>query len=148
MTTSVQKTRLETLREPPSGIDLSKSGEISSPDNDLERHAMTATLAESAKKRSTLNLRVTPETRILIDRGAEARGLTLTDFILDAARTAAEQAVLDRSLFSCSPETFDAFLARLDAPAQPNDFLLQSLSAPTPWSDHDALPSKPVKKRA
>jgi uncharacterized protein (DUF1778 family) len=108
---------------------------------------MTPNLAEPSTKRTTLNLRVTPETRILIDRGAEARGLNLTDFILDAARNAAEQALLDKTLFSCSPEVFGAFVARLDAPAQPNERLLKSLNTPAPWITDDAHNSRTVKKR-
>ena len=39
-------------------------------------------------KRDTLNLRIKPEVRGLIDRAAKARGKNRTDFILDAARAA------------------------------------------------------------
>ena len=49
----------------------------------------------SVAKRDTLNLRIRPEVRSLIDRAAKARGKNRTDFILDAARNAAEEALLD-----------------------------------------------------
>ena len=43
-------------------------------------------------KRDTLNLRIEPEVRGLIDRAAKVRGKNRTDFILDAAQQAAEDA--------------------------------------------------------
>ena len=47
------------------------------------------------QRRATLNLRIRPEERNLIDRAAKARGKNRTDFVLDAARLAAEEALLD-----------------------------------------------------
>lgn len=41
-------------------------------------------------KRESLNIRIQPEERRLIDRAAQLRGKNRTDFILDAARQAAE----------------------------------------------------------
>ncbi|MCW5761197.1 MAG: DUF1778 domain-containing protein, partial [Phenylobacterium sp.] len=47
-------------------------------------------------KRETLNLRIKPEVRDLIDRAAELQGRSRTDFVLDAARRAAEEALRDQ----------------------------------------------------
>ncbi|MFD0935172.1 type II toxin-antitoxin system TacA family antitoxin [Methylobacterium trifolii] len=80
-------------------------------------------------KRDTLNLRIKPEVRDLIDRAALAEGRNRTDFILDAARRAAEEALLDRTVLVVGPEAYADFLARLDAPAQPNARLQTS----APW---------------
>ncbi|TYX09925.1 DUF1778 domain-containing protein, partial [Klebsiella pneumoniae] len=44
-------------------------------------------------KRETLNLRIKPAERDLIDRAAKARGKNRTDFVLEAARAAAEEAL-------------------------------------------------------
>jgi uncharacterized protein (DUF1778 family) len=44
---------------------------------------------------STISMRVPPQTRDLIDRAAKATGRTRTDFMLEAARKAAEEALLD-----------------------------------------------------
>lgn len=83
--------------------------------------------------RDTLNLRIKPDDRGLIDRAARLSGKTRTDFVLDAARRAAEDAVLDRTLLVVGPEAFDAFRARLDAPPHPNDRLRRSLRTAAPW---------------
>ena len=86
-----------------------------------------------APKRDTLNLRVRTSDRSLIDRAAEATGKTRTNFILDATRRAAEEALMDQTQFILSPEAYAAFLARLDAPPAPNERLRRMLSTPAPW---------------
>ena len=53
--------------------------------------------------------------------------------MLDAARQAAQDAVLDRTLFRLDPDRYDAFVALLDAPPAPNEKLKRLLSTPAPW---------------
>ena len=84
-------------------------------------------------KRETLNIRIKPEERWLIDRAAQLVGKNRTDFMLDATRRAAEDAILDRTVFSVSHEAYMDFLARLDAPPQPNERLCKALQTPSPW---------------
>jgi len=89
--------------------------------------------AQAAKRRETLNLRVKPEERNLIDRAASLTGKTRTDFVLEAARHAAEEALLDRAVFAVSPETYAAFLARLDEAPKPNERLRRTMQSAAPW---------------
>jgi uncharacterized protein (DUF1778 family) len=84
-------------------------------------------------KRETLNLRIKPELRGLIDRAASLTGKNRTEFVLDAARLAAEDALLDRTVLAVDPRTYSEFLARLDAPPKPNDRLRRTLETPAPW---------------
>lgn len=84
-------------------------------------------------KRETLNLRIKPEVRGLIDRAAKARGKNRTDFILDAARAAAEEALLDQALLVASPEAYAEFLSRLERSPAPNSRLKKTLQTPAPW---------------
>jgi uncharacterized protein (DUF1778 family) len=93
---------------------------------------MTAS-KRTALPRETLNIRIRPEVRGLIDRAAEARGTNRTDFILEAATRAAEDTLLDRALIQVSPKAYAEFLQRLDAPAKPNARLRKTLKAPLPW---------------
>ncbi|WP_027996332.1 DUF1778 domain-containing protein [Simplicispira psychrophila] len=92
---------------------------------------MTATPLSA--KRDTLNLRIKPEVRSLIDRAAKVRGKNRTDFILDAARVAAEEALLDQALLVVSPEAYAEFLVRLNRPPAPNARLQKTLQTPAPW---------------
>ena len=84
-------------------------------------------------KRQSLNLRIKPEERGLIDRAAKTLGKTRTDFVLDAARRAAEDALLDRTVLTVGPKAYAEFLARLDAPPQPNERLQKTLRTVAPW---------------
>ena len=84
--------------------------------------------------RETLNLRIAAAERGLIDRAAKSSGKTRTDFILGAARRAAEEELLGRSLFVVSPEAYTKFLTMLDAPPKPNDALRRTMQAVPPWS--------------
>jgi uncharacterized protein (DUF1778 family) len=86
-----------------------------------------------ASRREALNLRIKPHVRELIDRAAELAGKNRTEFVLDAARRAAEDTLLDRTVFAVSPKMYRQFLARLDAPPQPNKRLLKSMQTPAPW---------------
>lgn len=92
-----------------------------------------ATLSTLPNKRETLNIRIKPEERNLIDRAAKARGKNRTDFVLDAARMAAEEALLDQAIVAASPEAYAAFLARLDMPPEPNERLRKTMRTPGPW---------------
>ncbi len=86
-------------------------------------------------KRETLNIRIKPEERRLIDRAARARGKNRTDFILEAARAAAEEALLDRVIITAGPEAYAEFLARLDKPPGPNERLRKTMQTPAPWDE-------------
>lgn len=92
------------------------------------------TIASTPKpRRDTLNLRIPPAERNLIDRAAESTGKTRTDFILEAARRAAEEALLDRALMVVSPQAYDEFCKRLDHPAQTNERLQRTMRSKAPW---------------
>jgi len=84
-------------------------------------------------KREALNIRIKSDVRDLIDRAAEVAGKNRTDFVLDAARRAAEETLLDRTVLTVSPKAYREFLARLDAPPTPNKRLLKSIQTPAPW---------------
>ncbi len=80
-----------------------------------------------------LNIRVKPATRNLIDRAAELLGKTRTDFMLEASERRAEEVLLDRTVFTVSPEAYAEYLARLDAPTQSNERLKRTMSIKAPW---------------
>lgn len=91
--------------------------------------------SQKTAARNTLNLRIKPEEKNLIDMAASLRGKNRTDFILEAARQAAEETLLDRTIFLVSPEAYAEFLALLDAPPQPNERLRKTMQTPAPWED-------------
>lgn len=86
-----------------------------------------------AAKRTSLNIRIKEDERNLIDRAARENGQNRTDFILDAARKAAMEALLDRAMIVVDRKAYDKFLKRLDAPPKPNARLKRSMRAKLPW---------------
>ena len=94
---------------------------------------MSTSATADHQKRETLNLRIRPEERSLIDRAAKARGKNRTDFVLDAARAAAEETLLEQAFVTVGPEAYAAFVARLDMPPAPNDRLRKTMQAHAPW---------------
>jgi uncharacterized protein (DUF1778 family) len=95
---------------------------------------MTALIAEKVT-RETLNLRIRPELRGLIDRAAQLSGKNRTEFVLNAAQRAAENTLLDRTVFDVSSGAYADFLARLDAPPNPNERLRRTLQTVAPWEE-------------
>jgi len=73
----------------------------------------------TASARLSWNLRVTPEDQALIDRAVSASGLTRTDFVLQAARLAAQELLIEQTWLSVGAEPFERFAAALDAPPTP-----------------------------
>ncbi len=92
-----------------------------------------STATPTRPRRETLNLRIPAAERNLIDRAASSAGKTRTDFILEAARRAAEEALLDRALMVVNPAAYSEFIKRLDRPAQSNARLRRTMQAKASW---------------
>ncbi len=82
-----------------------------------------------------MKLRIKRELRTMIDRAAVLTGKNASDFIVDAARRAAEDAILDNTVFTFTPRAYTEFLAKLDAPPRPNTRLRRSLQTMPPWDE-------------
>jgi uncharacterized protein (DUF1778 family) len=83
--------------------------------------------------RTTLNLRIKPEERDLIDMAAKIKGKNRTDFMLEAARNEAEATLLERTIVWTTPAAYTEFVRRLDAPPQPNARLQKTMQTIAPW---------------
>ena len=86
-----------------------------------------------AAPRETINLRASAEQKALIDRAASRLGKTRTEFMLESAREAAENTLLDQRLFLLDDSDYARFVARLDEPVAPSDALRKLLATPAPW---------------
>ena len=83
--------------------------------------------------RGQMNFRVKPEILSLFDHAAEVTGKNRTDFVLDAARQAAQNTLLDRSVIPMNEKAYLAFVSLLDAAPNPNARLRKSLQTPALW---------------
>ena len=94
---------------------------------------MAATGALPPARSARLGLRATPEQEAVLRRAAEATHKSLTDFILDSACLAAEQALLDQRLFMVSGSQAQALMDLLEGPEQANQGLRDLFARQAPW---------------
>jgi uncharacterized protein (DUF1778 family) len=94
---------------------------------------MAATGASPPARSARLGLRATPEQEAVLRRAAEVTHKSLTDFILDSACLAAEQALLDQRLFMVSDSQAQALMDLLDCPEQANEGLRDLFARQPPW---------------
>jgi uncharacterized protein (DUF1778 family) len=90
-------------------------------------------MTTAVAKRETLNIRIKPGDRGLIDEAARLAGKTRTNFVLEATRRAAEEALMDHTHIAVSEAVHAAFLARLDAAPAPNARLARTMRTTPPW---------------
>lgn len=81
-----------------------------------------------------VNLRIREDVRSVIDRAAKLRGKTRSEFMIDAAYRAAEDALLDQTLVTVDAESYRRYLDILDRPPGGSGFD-RLMAATRPWEE-------------
>lgn len=81
----------------------------------------------------TVTLRIHEDGCALIDEAARIQGRSRADFIIEAARRAAEEAILDQRVTMVSEESYYHLLAALDRPPVADEKLVKLLRTKAPW---------------
>jgi uncharacterized protein (DUF1778 family) len=84
-------------------------------------------------RNETINIRVKPRQRDVIDRAARALGKSRSEFILDTACREAETVLLDRRFFTLDDAAYRRFIEALNRPPGDNPRLRKLLQTPAPW---------------
>lgn len=84
-------------------------------------------------RNAAINLRALPAQRDLIDHAATLLGKNRSDFMLEAACSAAQAVVLDQVFFNLDTDKFAQFTALLDAPTKPSAGLRRLMAVKPPW---------------
>ncbi len=88
---------------------------------------MSANLtSHTSRRNSRLSTRLTPEQKALFEHAAAVSGQSLTQFVLTAARQAAEQVIQQHEVIVLSMRDSQAVLAALTQPPPANDALRQA----------------------
>lgn len=82
-----------------------------------------------------INLRARKQDRDLIDSAAAVARKSRTEFMLDSARQAAVDALLDQRLFALGQREWDEFCAALDAPPRDNPRLRALMRRTFQWDE-------------
>ena len=91
----------------------------------------------SVNRSEKLDLRLTPGAKETLQAAARAAKKSLSEFVLEAALSEAEERLADRRVFALDPERWEAFLAALDAPPRRRPRLERLFREP---SEFDAEP--------
>jgi uncharacterized protein (DUF1778 family) len=83
--------------------------------------------------RAAINLRVQEDVRDLIDRAARSHRKSRSEFMIDAARRAAEDALLDQTLVRVDADAYAHYVSVLDQPPSSDGFK-KLMAAPKPWA--------------
>lgn len=70
------------------------------------------------QKETRLSIRATGPEKTLLAQAARARHMNTSQFVLQASLDAARAILVDQTEFRLSPEQWEAFCERLDAPPQ------------------------------
>jgi uncharacterized protein (DUF1778 family) len=98
-----------------------------------KRTKAARTVALDQRKSTKINLRVSDETRDLIDQAAASVGKTRTEFMLESARQHAIDVLLDQRLFDLTDAQHQAFMDVLQNPPAPTAALKKLLASKAPW---------------
>ncbi|WP_018652694.1 DUF1778 domain-containing protein [Actinobacillus capsulatus] len=80
-----------------------------------------------------INLRAMPDQRDLIDYAASILGKTRSDFMLETACQAAQNVILDRTVFQLNEQAFEQFNRLLEQSTADNPGLDKLLNTKTVW---------------
>lgn len=80
-------------------------------------------MGKTTAKESRLNIRCDVHARELLDKAATYAHVSVSEFVLSHALASAEKMVQANENITLKPEDFQAFLAALDTPAEPNPAL-------------------------
>lgn len=93
--------------------------------------AITNPISTAPRRRTAasarLEARISPELQLTVKRAAEIQGRSVTDFVVDALRVAAAQAIEQAETVRLSLADQEAFANALIAPPEPNAALKRAL---------------------
>ena len=75
------------------------------------------------QRETRITMRVAPNDKALIERAAEARSLSVTDYMISIARADAERTLIERCVFVLDDDAFRRYNEILDRPVQHNQAL-------------------------
>ena len=76
---------------------------------------------QHSRKQERLEARIAPDQKRLIERAAELRGTTVTDFVVFSAQQAAAKVIKDFEALSLRDEAREVFVRAILNPVAPND---------------------------
>ena len=89
------------------------------------------------RREHPISMRLPEADVAMIDRAADLRGRSRTDFVREAAVRVAEDALMENRLIRMSAEGFAHFMSVLSEPAEPVKEIVEVVNRPAPWESGD-----------
>jgi uncharacterized protein (DUF1778 family) len=86
-------------------------------------------------KEERLNLRTSAETKQLLQRAAEVKGVSISEFILGPAKEQAQNTLLDQRFFFLSADEYDRFVADASDADKNKERIQNILAFRAPWEN-------------
>ncbi len=80
-----------------------------------------------------VNFRMSSERLAFIDRAAEVRGVSRTEFVLRSSEAAAVEVLNERPVITLDDEAWEGFVAALDAPVEPDRAVKERYARRPQW---------------
>ena len=91
-------------------------------------------MATSTERREhPISMRLPEADVAMIDRAADLRGRSRTDFVREAAVRAADDVIMENRLIRMSAEGFAHFMSVLSEPAEPVAEIVEVVKRSAPW---------------
>lgn len=90
-------------------------------------------MPRAIRKDHPLSMRLPASDIAIIDRAANLRGRSRTDFVREAAVHAAEQVILENTPIRMSPAGFKAFVEAISGPATPAPEMVDLFKREAVW---------------
>jgi uncharacterized protein (DUF1778 family) len=94
------------------------------------------------RKEHPLSMRLPEADIAIIDRAANLRGRSRTDFVREAAVRAAEDVLMETAPIRMSAAGFKAFMNALSKPAHPVPEMIELFQRVAPWESKDTKAGK------
>jgi uncharacterized protein (DUF1778 family) len=83
---------------------------------------------EISAKENRLNIRCDNHARQMLNKAAAYAHVSISEFVLSHALASAERVIQEHELITLQPADFQAFLAALDQPVEPDDALSRAFN--------------------
>ena len=88
-------------------------------------------MTQRVNRTDKLDLRLSPAAKRTLQAAAAAERKSVSEFVLGAALSQAEERLADRRVFTLDAESWDAFTVALDAPAKRHPRLVRLFREPS-----------------
>jgi uncharacterized protein (DUF1778 family) len=86
------------------------------------------TMPRTAQRQERISLRVSPQSKLKLERAAAYADKTLTDFVVDVALQKAESVVREHEVITLAPDEWERFQELLLNPPEPNERLRKAFA--------------------